>query len=67
MDTVNTAVRFIVLAFVFIGVVVTLTGPDIAVGKKNNRAEKPAAATPHKNDLSISVQTPVRNAPDKTG
>ena len=66
MDMVNTAVRFLVLAFVFIGGAITLAGPQLVTGNNVDAPDKPAATAPKTSKLTTSAKKSARQKPEVT-
>jgi len=66
---VNTAVRFLVLAFVFIGGAITLAGPQLVDGKNTVAAPEKTgeAATPNSTKLTTSAKEASQKQPETTG
>ena len=66
MDIVNTTVRFIVMAFVFVAGAITLAGPQSGISK-NISAQKTEPAKIQKAKLTTSTKKMAIKEPDKTG
>jgi len=67
LDIVNTAVRIIVVTFVFIGVALTLAGPKIVTGKNIASSDQPAAIESQAHKLNTSAKQSTQADPETTG
>ncbi|TDJ41866.1 MAG: hypothetical protein E2O50_07070 [Gammaproteobacteria bacterium] len=67
MDIVNTAVRFIVLTFVFVAGAITLIGPQSGIGKDISAAQKTVPVENQNNTLTTSAEKPAKKESDTRG
>jgi hypothetical protein len=66
LDVVSTAVRFIIVMFVFIAGTITLAGPQLGIGKDISTAKKVMPLETNDKNLRTSAQKPANKEPDTT-
>jgi hypothetical protein len=72
VEIVSTAVRFIVLTFVFVAGAITLIGPQLGIGKDVSATQKTVPVENQNNNIATSAiatsaKKPAKKEPDKRG
>jgi hypothetical protein len=66
LDVVSTAVRFIIVMFVFIAGAITLAGPQLGIDKNISTAKKVMPVETNDKNLKTSAHKPANKEPDTT-